>query len=318
MAETSAPHPAAAPVILLAGVSRWYGQVIGLNDVSLAIGAGVTGLLGPNGAGKSTLIKLVTGQIAPSLGAVQVLGEEAFQNPRMLARIGCVPDLEKFNEEWTGHAFVRAAAYLAGFDSAAASARADELLDEVGLAAAARRPIGSYSKGMRQRAKIAQALVSDPELLVLDEPLTGLDPLGRRQIIDLVRSWGRQGRAVLVSSHVLHEVEGMTDAVVLIHHGRVVAEGRVHEIRALLKGYPHHVTVQVERPRELAARLLADGTGADLAGLRLEARALTVETRDPERLFRTLESLVLDHGLPLERLYLRDDSLEAVFDYLVD
>jgi len=303
------------PIIELELVSRWYGQVIGLNEVSLTVGPGVTGLLGPNGAGKSTLIRLVTGQIAPSLGQVTVFGQPVFRRPEILTRIGCCPDIEKFNDEWTGFAFVRACAYLGGLDPGPADQRAHELLEDVGLRDAENLRIGSYSKGMRQRVKLAQALVNDPEVLILDEPLTGMDPLGRRQIIEQVRAWGRQGRTVLVSSHVLHEVEAMTDNVVLIHHGRVLAEGRVHEIRALLRGYPHHVTVDVPRPRELAARLVND---VDLTGLRFSEQGVTLETTRPDDLFLTLERLVLDDGFEVRKLYTRDDSLEAVFDYLVD
>ncbi|MFH0946858.1 MAG: ABC transporter ATP-binding protein [Planctomycetota bacterium] len=302
-------------MIHLQAVSRWYGQVIGLNDVSLEIGHGVMGLLGPNGAGKSTLIRLVTGQISPSLGKVTVFGQPVFRRPDILTRIGCCPDIERFNDDWTGFAFVRAAAYLSGLAPKEADQRARELLEEVGLKDAGDLRIGSYSKGMRQRVKLAQALVTDPEVLILDEPLTGMDPLGRRQIIEQVRRWGKEGRCVLVSSHVLHEVEAMTENVVLIHHGRVLAEGRVHEIRSLLSAYPHHVTVEVEKPRELAARLVSD---VELAGLRFGDRSLTIETTRPDDLYSVLEGLVLDHGVEVRKLYTRDDSLDAVFDYLVD
>ena len=300
--------------IELTQVSRWYGPVIGLNDVSLRIEPGVTGLLGPNGAGKSTLIRLVTGQIAPSLGSVRVFGEPAFQNCNILKKVGCCPDVEKFNDEWTGFDFLRAAAYLSGLGWSDAGDRARELLEIVDLAAAGDRRIGGYSKGMRQRVKLAQSLAHDPEVLILDEPLTGMDPVARRHTIDLVRGFGERGRCVLVSSHVLHEVEAMTDNVILIHHGRVLAEGRVHEIRSLLEGYPHHVTVEVEEPRRLAGRLVADD---DVDGVRLADSQLTVETRAPSRLYRTIESLVLDEGLDVRKLFSRDDSLEAVFDYLV-
>lgn len=308
-----------ADAIELSNVSRWYGPVIGLNDVSLRIGSGVTGLLGPNGAGKSTLLRLVTGQISASLGDVRVLGEPMFQNPNVLARVGCCPDLEKFNDEWTGLAFVRAAAFFCGFSSKAAHDRALALLELVGLADAANRVIGSYSKGMRQRVKLAQALVNDPELIIFDEPLTGMDPVGRRKMVDLIRAFGAEGRTIVVSSHVLHEVEAMTDNVVLIHHGRVLAEGRVHEIRSLLKGYPHHIRIELEgadpgRRRALAERLVAS---VDLVGLRFDDDGVTVETTTPEPLFRTLEGLVLDDGFAVRKLYARDDSLEAVFDYLV-
>ncbi|MBI4881476.1 MAG: ABC transporter ATP-binding protein [Planctomycetes bacterium] len=318
MREESGPATAGvedgAAVIELIGVSRWYGQVIGLNDVTVRVRSGVTGLLGPNGAGKSTLIRLATGQISPSLGAVRVLGELAFQNRNILARLGCCPDIEKFDDERTGRAFLEGAALLCGHGRKQAAARALDLLDLVGLKDAGGRPIGSYSKGMRQRLKLAQALVNDPDVLVLDEPLTGMDPLGRRHVVDLITRWGAEGRCVLVSSHILHEIEAMTDNVILIHHGRVLAEGVVHEIRRLLRGCPHRVTIGVDDPRGLAARLLP---AAGVVAFRFGADELTVETTDPSSLFVAVEGVVLDGGLEVRRLFTQDDSLEAVFDYLV-
>jgi len=299
----------------LTGVSKWYGQVIGLNDVTLDIGPGVTGLLGPNGAGKTTLIRLVTGQAAPNLGTVEVLGETAFNNPRALARLGCCPDVEVVDDELSGFEFLRCLAYLHSMSAAAARARAEHLLDFVGLADAAGRPLGSYSKGMRQRAKLAQALLNDPDVLVLDEPLNGMDPVARRETTDLVRKLGDDGRCVLVSSHILHEVEAMTDVVILIHHGKVLAEGKVHEIRSLLKGYPHHISVEVDRPDEFARRLVPSD---HLVAIRFAGDQVTVETTDPEQLLRSVEAMVLDDGMEVRRLRSRDDSLEAVFDYLVN
>ncbi len=300
--------------IEIKNASKWYGPVIALNDVTINVAPGVTGLLGPNGAGKSTLIRLVTGQAEPSLGVVSVFGEKIFGAPRVLARVGCLPDIEVFNDEWSGHVFVKTQAYLSGWSRRESDERATRLLAEVGLEEAMHRPIGSYSKGMRQRVMLAQALLNDPDVLILDEPLTGMDPVARKKTIDLVTRYGKSGRTVLVSSHILHEVEAMTDNVILIHHGRVLAEGKVHEIRSLLKGYPLHVTIEAAEPRRVAQSLLG---AAELAGLRFEDQAVTIETRDPEALFRSLERLVLDEQADVRRVVTRDDSLEAVFDYLV-
>lgn len=300
--------------IVLEGVSRWYGPVIGLNEVSICMGAGVTGLLGPNGAGKSTLLRLVTGQIAASLGNVRVFGEPAFQNANVLARVGCCPDIERFQDGWTGYDFVFSMAWLSGLSRADARARTQEALREVDLADVSARKIGGYSKGMRQRIKLAQAIVHDPDVLILDEPLTGMDPVSRRRTADLVRRFADSGRCVVISSHVLHEVEAMTDQVVLMHHGRVLAEGQIHEIRALLKGHPHRVTVLVERPQEVAAALLRR---VSVDGLRIHGDELTIDTAAPSSLFAALQDLVLDEGLGIRRMYTRDDSLEAVFDYLI-
>lgn len=300
--------------ISLEHVSRDYGPVRGLNDVTLDIGPGVTGLLGPNGAGKSTLIRLITGQIRADQGEVRVLGESVFGNIRVLAKLGCCPDIEKYNNEWSGYRFVFAAAYLSGFSRRDAEARAWHLLELVDLVDAAKKPIGSYSKGMRQRAKFAQALVSDPQILVLDEPLTGLDPVSRKQMLDLVRAFGDAGRTVLISSHVLHEVEAATDQVVLIHHGKVVAEGRISDIRALLSNHPLQVTIGATHERELAARFVRE-EGVD--AVHVAPGAVTIETKTPAELFLKLESLVVDEGVHVKSVMTRDESLEAIFDYLV-
>ncbi|MCC7171224.1 MAG: ABC transporter ATP-binding protein [Planctomycetes bacterium] len=300
--------------IELRSASKWYGPVIGLNDVTLKIKPGVTGLLGPNGAGKTTLIRLVTGQAEPSAGEVLVYGEPVFRKPNVLARLGCCPDVEAIDEESTGFEFVRSYAWLSGFSRAAARARADALLSRVGMSEAAHRPIGSYSKGMRQRVKLAQALVLEPDILVLDEPLNGMDPLARRETIEFVRKLGVEGKTVLVSSHVLHEVEAMTDSIALMHHGRVLAEGKVHEIRNLLKGYPHQIAIESSDPHKVARRVMDSD---HVVGLRFEDRELRIETRDAEALYLAIEGLVLDEGIDIVRMSTRDDSLEAVFDYLV-
>jgi ABC-2 type transport system ATP-binding protein len=300
--------------IELEHVSKDYGPVRGLNDVTLKIGPGVTGLLGPNGAGKSTLIRLITGQIRQDQGTVRVLGEGVYGNHSILARVGCCPDIEKYNNDWTGYRFVFAACYLSGFSRSDSRARALHLLELVGLAQAAGRPIGSYSKGMRQRAKFAQALVNDPEVLILDEPLTGLDPVGRIQMLELMRALGDAGRCVLVSSHVLHEVEAVTDDVVLIHHGKVVAEGRVRDIRALLSRHPLKITVRAPRAREMAARFVVE---PGVTAVHMNEDSVTIETQQPLELFGKLESLVVDEGLDVRAVTTPDESLEAVFDYLV-
>ncbi|HEY7700507.1 MAG TPA: ABC transporter ATP-binding protein, partial [Vicinamibacteria bacterium] len=227
-------------VIRLENVSRWYGNVLGLSGVELSFPPGVTALLGPNGAGKSTLIKLVTGLIRPSSGRVSVFGEPPFANPRVFRRLGLVPE----EEELRPSAPVRARDFLVylltlhGFDRTDARRRAEETLAAVGLEAAAGTRLRSFSRGMRQRLRLAQAIAHDPDLLVLDEPLTGLDPVGRREFLDWIRGFGARGKAVVVSSHILHEVELMTREVVLMTQGRVLASGNVHEIRRLMDAHP--------------------------------------------------------------------------------
>src|SRR5436190_5710609 len=208
------------PIIEFDGVSKWYGNVIGLNKLTLHIPAGVTGLLGPNGAGKSTLLQLATGQLRPSQGTVRVLGQHVWSNAALNRSIGLCPEQDAFYEWMTGWDFVFTCARLSGLPRAAARAAAERTIDSVGMTRHQGRAIRGYSKGMRQRIKLAQTLVHDPQVLFLDEPLTGTDPLARRDLTDLILRLGQQGKSVLVSSHVLHEVQAMTSHIILLNHGR--------------------------------------------------------------------------------------------------
>lgn len=304
-----------APPIMVDRLSKWYGQVIGLNDVSVTIPTGITGLLGPNGAGKSTFLALVGGQLKPSKGTVRVLGEPVWRNPAAFARIGVCPAHDGFYERMTGFEWLVALAGLHGFDEKAARQAAEYALDIVGLAEAAGRRIGAYSKGMRQRVKLAQAFVHDPELLLLDEPLSGLDPIGRRRVIRLIRDQAHAGKSLLVSSHVLHEVEAMTSNILLIHHGRILAEGDVHEIRALMDEHPHKVQIKAEHPRAVARELLAFD---DVVSLHLESGTVVAQTVRPDAFYtRLTEMAATGAGGTIEEVTSPDDNLEAVFAYLV-
>ncbi|PYP35675.1 MAG: hypothetical protein DMD48_13930 [Gemmatimonadetes bacterium] len=233
-------------------LSKWYGQVIGLNDVSVTVPAGITGLLGPNGAGKSTLMKLVTGQLKPSKGSLTVLGEPIWRNPALYRRIGFCPEQDAFYDRMTGLEWVTALVRLNGATDALAGAMAGRALEMVELTDAAHKKIGAYSKGMRQRVKMAQALAHDPDLLILDEPLAGMDPIARRKTIRMIKDWGRAGKGVIVSSHILHEIESMTANILLINQGRILAEGNVHQIRDLIDEHPHTVHVRADQTRALA------------------------------------------------------------------
>jgi ABC-2 type transport system ATP-binding protein len=296
-------------------LSKWYGQVNGLNDVSVSIPTGITGLLGPNGAGKSTFMKLMTGQLKPSQGSIQVFGEPIWGNPAVYARIGFCPEQDAFYERMTGLEWVSALVRLNGFGDAEATAAAKAALDKVHLLDAADKKIGAYSKGMRQRVKLAQALVHDPALLILDEPLTGMDPLMRRKTIRLVKEWARAGKHIIVSSHILHEVESMTSNILLINNGRIVAEGNVHQIRDLIDTHPHTVYVRGSHPRELARRFLAED---DVLSLRFEPGAVVVETSRPDSFYARLTDLAAsgDAGV-IDEVQSPDDNLQAVFRYLV-
>jgi ABC-2 type transport system ATP-binding protein len=296
-------------------VSKWYGQVIGLNDVTLTVPPGITGLLGPNGAGKSTFMKLITGQLKPSKGSVRVLGQPIWRNPALYNRIGFCPEQDAFYERMTGLEWVAALVRLNGVDEPRAVAMARGALEAVDLIDAASKKIGAYSKGMRQRVKLAQALVHDPELLILDEPLAGMDPIARRRTIRLIKDWGRAGKSVIVSSHILHEIESMTSNILLINQGRILAEGNVHQIRDLIDEHPHTISVKAERTRALARALLADD---HVLSLRFEADALVVQTARPDAFYTRLTSIAASGEMgAIHEVTSPDDNLQAVFKYLV-
>jgi ABC-2 type transport system ATP-binding protein len=302
-------------VIAADHLSKWYGQVSGLNDVTVEVPAGITGLLGPNGAGKSTFMKLVTGQLQPSQGLVRVLGEPIWGNHAMYLRVGFCPEQDAFYERMTGLEWVTALVRLNGLSAAEAEAAARRALEMVDLLEASGKKIGAYSKGMRQRVKLAQAIACDPELLILDEPLNGMDPVMRRRTIELIKEWARAGRSVLVSSHVLHEVEALTSNILLINNGRIVAEGNVHQIRELIDEHPHTVLVRAGQPRALARALLAE---EGVVSVRLDDTTVTVETARPDAFYTRLTEMAA-HGTAgaIEEVTSPDDNLQAVFRYLV-
>ena len=294
--------------------SRWYGPVMALNDVSFELGPGVYGLLGPNGAGKSSLLKLASGQLRPSQGAVELLGRPAFGSPDVFHAVGLCSDTDAFFEDFTGLQFVTALLSLNGFDRAQAHKLATEAIETVDLKDAMHRKVGGYSKGMRQRIKLAQALAHRPEVLFLDEPLTGMDPQNRKRISDLMRRLGEEGRTVLVSTHILHELEQVTRRVLLIHNGRVLAEGDLGEIRDLLDRHPRSVRIKAANPRGLARELV---TLPDVVSLNLEDATghLLAEIRKPDAFFNKVQELSATHGV--EEMWVTDENLESVFSYLV-
>jgi ABC-2 type transport system ATP-binding protein len=304
-----------AAVVSAEHVSKWYGQVIGLNDVTVNVPSGVTGLLGPNGAGKSTFMKLITGQLKPSKGTVSVLGRPIWGNPQLYFDIGFCPEQDAFYERMTGLEWVTALVRLNGLSEQEADAAAKRALEIVDLMEAANKKIGAYSKGMRQRVKLAQAIVHDPALLILDEPLSGMDPLARRRTIKLIRDWARQGKSVIVSSHILHEIESMTSNILLINNGRILAEGDVHSIRDLIDEHPHSVYVRAADARRLARELLVLD---DVRSLRFEAGGVVIETGKPDAFYARLTEMAASEEFgPIDEVTSPDDNLQAVFEYLV-
>jgi ABC-2 type transport system ATP-binding protein len=292
-------------------LSKWYGQVSGLNDVTATIPPGITGLLGPNGAGKSTFMKLITGQIKPSKGSVTVFGEPMWGNPAIYRRIGFCPEQDAFYDRMTGLEWVTALVRLNGLTEAEAASAATSALERVELMDAANKKIGAYSKGMRQRVKLAQALVHDPELLILDEPLSGMDPLMRRKTVRLIKDWARGGKHIVVSSHILHEIEAMTSNILLINNGRILAEGNVHSIRELIDTHPHTVYVRGADPRALARKFLAED---DVLSLRFEPDAVVIETSKPDAFYARLSQLATTgEAGAVDEVTSPVDHLHAVF-----
>ncbi len=302
-------------IVEAAQVSKWYGEVLGLNGFTATFGSGITGLVGPNGAGKSTLFKLLIGQLRASQGTVRILGEDPWNHVGLKRRIGYCPEQNQLYGWLTGQEFVEALLRLDGMPASEAEAKADAALELVGLTAAAHRPTRTYSRGMRQRAKLAQALAHRPELLILDEPLSGADPLARVHILRTISEFARNGGHVLMSTHVLYEIERVTNNIVLIHNGRAIASGDIHGIRALIDEHPHAVRVATPKPRDVAGAL----AGMEhIVSFEFPAPdVLLVRTRKPDAFYKELPEIVVDRGLDVRGLESPDDSLEAVFRYLV-
>ncbi len=303
-------------IVSFEGVSKWYGTVIGLNNLTLRIKAGVTGLLGPNGAGKSTLLQLATGQLRPSMGEVRVLGHTVWNNPHILRFIGLCPEQDAFYEWMTGWQFVYACARLTGMSKSQAHAATSRAIEEVKMIPNMNRAIRGYSKGMRQRIKIAQALVHEPRVLFLDEPFTGTDPIARREMMDLMSKWAQEGKSIILSSHVLHEVQAITSNIILINRGRLLAEGNLRQIRDLIDDHPHRIVLVSKHYRHLAAQLVQH---EDVVGMEFDnaKNRLLVQTKRPDSFYDMLPDLALSDSSSIDEVYSEDDNIEAVFKYLV-
>jgi ABC-2 type transport system ATP-binding protein len=300
-------------VIEIRHLTKLYGPVIGVNDVTVDLGAGAHGLLGPNGAGKTTFLGLITGQLRPTMGSVRVFGEPPFGNARVLRRIGFCPAADLGERAATATEWVTYLVRLSGFAPPAAAARAAAALEQVGLAAAARRPLATLSKGMRQRAKLAGAIAHDPDLLVLDEPFVGLDPVARHELVELVRGWART-RSLIVASHLLHEVETLDAGLAVILGGRLVASGTAAEIRDLVDAMPVELKVRTAAPRRFAEIACGiDGVDA----VRIDGDVVVVATRRPAAVLEEAVPRAVDEGLGVSELVPADRSLEGIFGRLV-
>ncbi len=297
----------------LNSVSRWYGNVVAVNDVSMTLGPGVTGLLGPNGAGKTTVLHMMAGFLAPSRGAVTVDGAPAWRNPGVYRLLGLVSEREAVHGFLSAWEFVLASAKLHKLADPAAAAR--RALDLVEMTDAQDRRIGTYSKGMRQRTRVAAALVHDPQVLLLDEPFNGMDPRQRMHMMELLHRLGEQGRTILFSSHILEEVEQLSGTVQVIVAGRLAASGDYRRIRRLMTNRPHVFAVQSSDDRRLAVALMGQ---ASVTGVEIDKAGLTVRAGDYGSFTRALPRIALAEGVRVRRLLPSDESLESVFSYLVE
>ena len=303
-------------LVVFDDVSKFYGDVLGVNRVNLALPPGVTSLVGPNGAGKSTLLNLMTGLVRPSRGRVTVLGTSASDPETFGRRVGYCTQWDAFPRGATGRSFVETWLRLSGEPRAEAALAAHEALARVGLTEAADRKLAAYSKGMRQRARLALAICHRPEVLVLDEPLNGLDPMARSESLALFQALAREGLHVIVSSHILHEVDRISDNVVLLSHGYVVAEGRIHGVRSEVKEHPMQVLVRCAEAHRLAARLIGETHVVEVK-IHPDGRGLMARTLDASAFHRLLSRAVLDAGLELEAIAPADDDVGAVYQYLI-
>ena len=316
----STQHSALAPLLLFEHVSKWYGTVLALNQVTLELTGGITGLVGANGAGKSTLLRMANGQLKPTLGRVTVRGTDAW-DWRARRLVGYCPDVDAFYEDLSGRRFVWVMARLCGYTRSESTRRTEAVLERVGMADRADRRLRGYSKGMRQRIKLAQALLHDPELLVLDEPLSGIDPIGRQELLELFQALAAQGKCLLISSHELEALEKLTNHVAIMARGRIAAVGTLQQIRDLLDDHPLSVRIDVSNPREVARLLLAmpEVLAVDVAPKLPgeHAEALVVKAHGPKRFFEQFGKLVVEHALEVRRLEPLDESAHAILGYLL-
>jgi ABC-2 type transport system ATP-binding protein len=303
-------------LITFTSVSRFYGEVLGINNVSLSIPPGVTSLVGPNGSGKTTLMNLMTGLIRPTQGEITVLGVRPDDPEKLCRLVGYCSQFDAFPKGITAYQFVYSYLLMYGFPKLESEKRAHMALQMVGLTDAANRPVGAYSKGMRQRARLAQAIAHDPKVVILDEPLNGLDPLARAEAIALFEQWGKEGRHVIVSSHILHEVDRISDQVILLSHGYVVAEGDIQGVRSEVKEQPMQILVRCDRPHLLAAQLFLEDHAVE-AKVSADGKGLLLRTSNGDRFYRLLNRVILDGGLEIESVAPADDDVNSVYQYLI-
>ena len=304
-------------VVSARDLSKWYGEVIGLNSLNIGLPRGITGIVGPNGAGKSTLFKLATGMIKPNKGSITVMGEDPWRNHDLMKRIGCCPEYDNLSDYSTGKRYLYQVGALHGLRNEELKRRVKKTVREVDARDILSKDIDTYSQGMRQRLKLAGALLHDPDLLFLDEPLSGADPQARKDLIELIKDLHKEKEHdILVSSHVLSEIERMTSEIALLYKGRVIASGDISEVRGLIDKHPHNIVIDGVRKNALAKRLI-DQNYVVSVGFEDNRRKMIVEVEKPDEFFQQIASLVNQTETEVFEMYSRDDNLQAVFDYLV-
>ncbi len=319
MSASAIPSSTTTPqMIVFEDVSKFYGDILGVNRVNLNIAPGITSLVGPNGAGKTTLMNLMTGLLRPTRGRIRILGTTPDEPETLFRKVGYCTQFDSFPRGMTGREFLKFYLTVHGYHRRDADTLTERALERVSMTEAADRKVAGYSKGMRQRIRLAQAIAHGPQVLILDEPLNGLDPMARAEIIRLFRHLADEGLYLILSSHILHEVDMMSDSVILINNGYVVAEGDVHGVRDEIEEHPMQILVRCDRPSVLAARLFAqDGAAIEEARLLTDHHGLFVKTRQPDTLYLLLNKIVIDNDLKIESVAPVDDDLNAVYQYLI-
>jgi len=302
--------------IVFDNVSKFYGEILGVNRVTLAIPPGITSLVGPNGAGKSTMMNLMTGLLRPTRGHIEVLGIPTDHPERLFRKLGYCSQFDSFPRGLTGREFIKSFLQVSGFAGKEADMLTAKALERVGLTDAANRRIGAYSKGMRQRLRLAQSIAHQPSVLILDEPLNGLDPMVRAETIALFRQLADEGLHLVISSHILHEVDMMSDRVVLLNNGYVVAEGAIHGVRDEMQNHPMQILIRCDRPSLLASRVFAQDHVVE-ARVHDDLGGLFIKTREPDRFFLLLNEVVAKGEVNVESVAPVDDDISAVYEYLI-
>lgn len=303
-------------LIVFENVSKFYGDILGVNRINLTMSQGITSLVGPNGSGKTTLMNLMTGLLRPTRGRIHILGISTQEPEKLFRRVGYCAQFDSFPRGVTGRSFIRSYLLVHGFERKEADELTERALERVGLQYAADRKVGGYSKGMRQRIRLGQSIAHNPSVLILDEPLNGLDPMARAETIRLFRQLAAEGLHLIISSHILHEVDMMSDCVVLINNGYIVAEGDIHGVRDEMEEHPMQILVRCDRPQRLAARLFEHDHIVE-ARIHEDRRGLFIKTRDADKFYVLLNTVVIDEKLSIESVAPADDDLNAVYQYLI-